>query len=182
MLLWMVANAVGIVLAGFVGVYVGFAVSSRIVASTVEGINIMQETGPISFAAAYVSGMVTFATVVGLIQWLVLRARAAVTAQWVLATVLGAALGTVVGIAATIGVRVDAKAFIVMSVGAATIAPSQWLVLRRHLSKSLWWIPTSAVGVVGSWAVNWLIGLSLYILVTGAGLFRFYSYVTDTES
>src|SRR3712207_5000129 len=83
---------------------------------------------------------VSGAIVAGLVQWLVLRAHSAVTARWTLATVLGATVGTVVGIAATSGVRADAQASIVMSVGAAAIAPSQWFVLRRHFPRTLWWV------------------------------------------
>jgi len=58
---------------------------------------------------------------------------------WVLATIVGFA----VGVGPTFGVGV----FGVVAFG-ATVGIAQWLVLRRHVSRSGWWVLATTVGLV----------------------------------
>jgi hypothetical protein len=84
--------------------------------------------------------------------------------QWIAATVAGAVLAYVVGLAPStfatvwaswpagvlVGVAVVLGAVLLGSIGVA-----QWLVLRRHVAWAGWWIPATAAA--------WLAGLTLFL-------------------
>lgn len=65
-----------------------------------------------------------------------------VWAQWVMATALGwivgAGLGSEIGIGAMIGVL-------------------QWLILRPHIRRAGWWAPATAIG----WSAGWLLVIAM---------------------
>lgn len=103
-------------------------------------------------------------------------ARQGLWRQWVLAGAVGSVVVLAVGLVLEKAAPAASVWYWAVGVyaGGASVGVLQWLVLRRHLSQSEWWILASAVGwVVGrigaSWArfphsAGWCIGASLGIL------------------
>ena len=100
-----------------------------------------------------------------LAQWLVLRKHISRAGWWVLATILGMAVGGAIGMATGVSRQV-ALAWAVgdgsdgVRTGAtlgAAVGVAQWLFLRQHFAKAGWWIPASIAG----WTVGAVAGLSI---------------------
>jgi hypothetical protein len=130
----------------------------------------------IGFAAGAVLG-----AVLGAAQGLVLRRYTPVTVQWVLASIVGGALGLALGmpLADTLTLPAEAtmrgaatpafpwQAAVQTSVTGAVVGVilggAQWLLVRDRLGASGWWILVSALG--------WMAGLGLgAATVQAAGL------------
>ena len=99
-----------------------------------------------------------------LAQWLVLRRHISRAGWWVLATILGMAVGGAVGMATGVSRNVALAWAVgdgseVVRTGAtlgAAVGVAQWLVLRQHFAQAGWWIPASIAG----WTVGAVAGLS----------------------
>lgn len=93
-------------------------------------------------------------TCVGIAQWLVLGERIDRTRWWILASIIGFAVGKAVGdalavsIAGVVGIGLSGAAI------GASLGLTQWVVLRRHVARAGWWVPASAL----AWVVGWIIG------------------------
>ena len=93
---------------------------------------------------------------VGIAQWLVLRRQVARAGWWVLASIVGFALGFVVGgplgsatTSRAVFTPVDVAVQFLLG-GAGNGAPmgiAQWLVLRRQVGRAGWWVLASTVGL-----------------------------------
>ena len=100
-----------------------------------------------------------------LAQWLVLRRHISRAGWWVLATILGMAVGGVVGIATGVSRQVALAWAVgdgsdVVRTGAtlgAAVGTAQWLFLRQHFAEAGWWIPAS----IASWTAGAVAGLSI---------------------
>lgn len=93
-----------------------------------------------------------FGAVGGFTQWLVLRHWLPRTGWWLLASTVG----YVVGVVVVIGIVGDTVVGPVLwALGGAVCGCAQWLLLRRRLPRTGWWIPASMVGYAVSWAVGW---------------------------
>lgn len=95
-------------------------------------------------------GAVVFGAIVGFAQWLVIRLRISAIAWWVLATTLGIAVGTRAGFAVpeTLGFAAsELIGFAILgAVLGATLGLMQWIVLRKHVLQSGWWVLASVLG------------------------------------
>jgi cation transport ATPase len=78
---------------------------------------------------------------------------------WTLATMIGIILGVVVGDSVSSAMRggdvfsysiTDATLIIIGSIG---FSGGQWLILRRHISDSIWWILATTIGVAVGGAI-----------------------------
>ena len=114
-----------------------------------------------------------FGTVVGILQWLVLRRRPVIrdAGWWVLATALGCGV---------LGIGVTINGFVWLLAG-AVIGTAQWFVLRRSVQRAGWWVTANIVASIaammtlglangGSSPVLSVVGLVLYPLLTGIAL------------
>ena len=80
----------------------------------------------------------------GTLQWLVLRRHFSQAGWWVAVSAVG---GTLVGIgAASYGSRVKVNLVIVYGLVGVILGALQWLVLRRRISRSGWWMVASPLG------------------------------------
>lgn len=87
-------------------------------------------------------------------QWLLLRNYIPQSGWWVGASTVG---GTLIGLgAASLGGNGNVHPVIAYILMGVIIGVLQWLVLRRHISQSVWWVVASPVG----WALAWLAVMS----------------------
>lgn len=99
----------------------------------------------------------------GVGQWLVIRRHIDGAVWWIVATIAGfAAAGAAVGTGTTEelamrGLNTETLGFVF---GAAA-GVSQWLVLRLHSARALWWIPASVAAFGIGWFLNWKIDFGL---------------------
>ena len=85
-----------------------------------------------------------FGAAMGTLQWLVLRRHFSQAGWWVAVSAVG---GTLVGIgAASYGSRVKVNLVIVYGLVGVILGALQWLVLRRRISRSGWWMVASPLG------------------------------------
>jgi len=140
-----------------------------------------------AFFESFRSDGVVIGVCIGIAQAIALRGRVKHAGWWILASVIGFALGKFVAdavaasIAGALGFALGG--FVIgVAVGAA-----QWLILRRQVAQAGLWIPASAL----AWAVGWTIissvaevgpgptastyligatGAALAALITGAAL------------
>ena len=122
----------------------------------------------------------------GIAQWLILRRFIARAGWWVLASIVGLAVGFGVcsavlfadDFAQDVGFAI-AGAVAGTVIGAA-LGIAQWLVLRRHVARAGWWVLASAVGVAIFETVDFamqfdagpvfLVGVAAYSAITGGVL------------
>mgnify|MGYP001818442127 FL=1 len=107
-------------------------------------------------------GLVPSGVAIAFLQWLVLKQRIHKAWRWIVVSILGWSLGWVISLAAySMGLDFVNGIVIGFTTGAA-----QWLILRREIHWSGWWIAVSAVA--------WAAGISLLpgIMLSGtiAGL------------
>jgi hypothetical protein len=119
--------------------------------------------------------------VMGVAQGLVLRRHTPMNAWWVLASIVGGALGlalgmpmadalmlpssvpTVRGAATAIAWRVAIQAGVTGAVVGIVMGSAQWLVLRRFIRSAGWWVIVNGLG--------WMAALGLgAAIINGAGL------------
>ena len=134
---WVLANMVG----GVVGFFVGLLVVQW-------ANNIM-----VSFRLA-VFGTV-FGAVVGSLQWWVLRKRLSQARWWILATALASAILFSTSDVLSNAVRdvvsnTVIQGVVISSLIGLVIGSAQWLVLRKQLSQSHWWILASVLGITAT--------------------------------
>lgn len=90
---------------------------------------------------------------VGIMQWLALRRRINRAGWWILASIIGFAIGKLVGdgiaqaIPGAVGFGLSGAAI------GASLGIAQWVVLRRHLAHAGWWVLASVL----AWAMGWAI-------------------------
>jgi hypothetical protein len=139
---WVLASTFGVVV-GFVSIY-GAVFLAKAVA---PGVNEDRLAGWIMFPLVIVA--------LSACQAIVLRSLIRIFWRWPAASLAGAAVAAVAGdaclraITAMTGHGPEpglAAPLILMLVGAC-LGLAQWLVLRRHMRRSAWWIPAS----IGGW-------------------------------
>ena len=123
-------------------------------------------------------------SVVGLMQWFVLRQQISRAGWWALASAAGLAVvisaGIVVAALTNYSVGLDnfsvlLRWIVVMALGGAVIGMLQWLILRGQVSRAGWWMLASTVGwglsiaVAGVFALV-AVGLVFGLLVGGVVL------------
>ncbi len=112
------------------------------------------------------------ATVVGVLQWLILRRYVRRAVLWVPASLGAAAMGLVPVIA--VGPSNGSLGLLVGVVAYGTLAGAlQWLVLRQHVARAGWWVLASTVGWVLALPVGDMAGppgWAIHAAVTGTAL------------
>jgi len=165
LLWWVLASAVGWVVGLTLATEVGLAMNDLML--PVVNWAVLNKQNFIAGFAWELGGVVidvlfgaVLGTVIGTLQWLVLRGKISKAAWWVLASAVGWALFGNWGVNSVVG----------MTVRGAAVGALQWLVLRGKISKAGWWILASAVGfaAVGTWA--WAVGWGLGGIITGSTL------------
>jgi hypothetical protein len=125
---------------------------------------------PTVILAGYL-GLVVGGTLIGVLQWLVLRRHVARAGRWVLAN-LGAA--AVVGVV-VFGVGVvdaDLGWLAGVSLFGTVVGVLQCAVLRRQVPRAGWWVLASTVG--------WVVGMPLGDMAGPPGLGAVYGAITGT--
>jgi hypothetical protein len=84
----------------------------------------------------------------GLFQWMVLRKQFTNPGRWVVATVLGWAVGFPLGIilAQTFGMTEAALGLTAGFITGGMLSVLQWSVLRSQVTKAGWWVPACLFG------------------------------------
>ncbi len=129
---WVLVNTVG----GVVGFGVGFPVADAVGRANND-------------VMAFVLLGTLWGGLLGVMQWLMLR-RLVSYKWWVLATVVGITIGFLLGIPVGRAVQSAGRpvGYAVMGAVAGTLLGMiQWLVLRRSLSCTGWWVLANTVGV-----------------------------------
>ncbi|MCL2924898.1 MAG: hypothetical protein MGF17_09815, partial [Trichodesmium sp. MAG_R04] len=134
---WAFANSVG----WFVGLFV-FGVLDGVVENTMGGF------GPA------VLGTV-FGAVVGSFQWWVIRKRLSQARWWILATVLVSAIlfstsDVLSNAVSDVVSNTVIQVVVISSLIGLVIGSAQWLVLRKQLSQSHWWILANILGIAAT--------------------------------
>jgi hypothetical protein len=128
----------------------------------------------------YVVFAVALGSVVGLMQWVILRRQISRAGWWVLASAAG--LAVAVGAGTAVAALVDGSGGLhgfarlcmwaaVMGLGGAISGVLQQHILRQQVSRASWWVLASALG----WALsifvaeNFLVGLGG--ILVGGGVF-----------
>lgn len=88
---------------------------------------------------------------VGIMQWLALKGRVNRAGWWIVASIVGFAVGKAIGDAFA-QVVPGAVGFVLSGAAiGASLGIAQWLVLRRHVAHAGWWVLASVL----AWAVGW---------------------------
>ncbi len=155
--LWLLAAAIGW---GW-GVYWGWFINTD--PKTLQAV-------PAVILAGYL-GVVVGGTVMGMLQWLVLRRHVIRAGRWVLATLGGAAVAGVVifGVGAF---NRDLGWFAGVSSFGTVVATFQWLVLQGQVPRAGWWVLAGTVG--------WVVGMPLGDIVGPPGLGAAHGAITGT--
>ncbi len=114
---------------------------------------------------------------VGIAQWLVLRRQVARAGWWVLASIVGFAVGSVVRPLIMPDLSRAEPTFVVgiaqVALGGvrdgASMGIAQWLVLRRRVARGGWWVLASTVGLAGGVLFSVAAGV-IYAPITGGVL------------
>jgi hypothetical protein len=102
-----------------------------------------------------------FGFTVGIAQWLVLRSKIPNAYWWILAT----AAGWIVGRLIALLLFPPEYGILAGSAIGAAIGSFQWLILRRYVHRTYWWVIISILGWL--WAMTGVLGLSLIGAVAG---------------
>ena len=107
----------------------------------------------------------------GTLQWLVLRRHFSQAGWWVAASAVG---GTLVGIGGVFyGSKLQVNLVIIYGLAGIILGALQWLVLRRRISRSGWWVVASLLG----WALAVLVVQSVDRLGLMRGLSEIAGYI-----
>ena len=143
---WMVASVVGAALVGILAVVLGWVVGvvGRLVGGAAWGANwgpdwSADPGGDVGFVVAVAAG----GTVLGVLQWLVLRRQVARAGWWVLASSVGWVMG---GLASGITNTTAGWAVLGIVYGAITGIVLVWLLRREVHGTAPLWSPRSAGG------------------------------------
>ena len=139
----------------------------------------------VDIAAAEYGGVVVGVTVVGALQWLMLRRQLAGAAWWIVASLVsGVVAGGVIygvggdaGFTAEVARDLDVGWVVEAALYGAVLGVLQWLVLRRQVALSGLWVLASTVGwVVGDpvcsslmdfGTLSWVVFGAVYGAITG---------------
>jgi hypothetical protein len=88
---------------------------------------------------------------IGIAQWLVLRRRIASVGWWWFITSLGFGVGKAAGEAIVQGMPAVIGHALTGAVIGLSVGIAQWLVLRRHVHATEWWLAATIV----AWGVGW---------------------------
>jgi hypothetical protein len=161
---WAAANLLGWAAGLWLGLSLAWGITERLEAAL----------GMLSAASlGWLLGGLVSGAVVGPLQAAALRGRGVAFGPWVAATAVGLGLGFAAVIPALVVFEPQESgplAIALMAVAGLGPGVAQWLVLRRALPGSWWWIPASAVAV----ALLFLCGVLLggegrELLAAGAG-------------
>lgn len=83
------------------------------------------------------------------------RLTSSIGLQWVVFTILGSSLGSLIANAAARPMPDDLTQIVGWTVAGICVGAAQWVVLRRQLRAARWWVLGSAVG--------WLLGTVLFV-------------------
>ena len=165
---WVLASAAGwlVGLAVGWGTYVGVV---TLVSTATADPRIGEVVGVVVGTAL---GLVVFGAVVGTAQWLVLRKRVYRSGWWLLVTAVGGAVCLVVvffvgGIVAN---AIGAPFYLpmLMPVYGAAVGIAQWLILRKRVHQSGWWLLAAAAGWAVGCAVDADVGMAVFGALFGA--------------
>ena len=181
---WVLASTMGLTVGFAVGLIMLFVGAFMLFAATLEFDETLTLT-PVMFATMLAAAV---GASVGIAQWLVLRWwQVSRAGWWVLASAVGAAVGgaagaivisaatldfaEVVGETLTLTLTLTPVMLILVTMFGASVGIAQWLVLRRQVSRSGWWVLASivgfAVGVAVSIVVDRVVGFAVYGAITG---------------
>jgi len=107
-------------------------------------------------------GESTFGLTIGVAQWLVLRMKIPNAYWWILATGAGWIVGRLIALL----LFPPEYGILAGSAIGAAMGSFQWLILRRHVNRTYWWIIMSILGWL--WAMTSVLGLYLIGVVAGA--------------
>lgn len=105
------------------------------------------------FVESFNADGVVIGVAVGILQWLVLRRRINRAGWWILASIIGFAVGKFGGDAIAQAVSGPVGFGLSGAAIGASLGMAQWVVLRRHVAQAGWWVLASAL----AWAVGWAI-------------------------
>jgi hypothetical protein len=99
--------------------------------------------------------------VLGTMQWLILRRHIEMATRWILATLIGSAVGGGVGLAASFAAGATViQPWALLPFGVA-LGVCQWLVLRTRFPGSGWWTLAYALGLPLSFVVGLVVSFSI---------------------
>lgn len=96
----------------------------------------------------------------GILQWLVLRKQVRRSGWWIAATAIGWAVGYAVGWFGKVEFRWHLPWPIGIVVFGCSVGVAQWLVLRKQVFRSEWWVVASAVGWTLGFIVDYHLGVN----------------------
>lgn len=158
---WVLANSVG----WFVGVLVAQWTN-----------HIIGSFGPAVFGTV-------FGAVVGSLQWLVLRKRLSQARWWILATVLASAIlfstsDVLSNAASDVVSNTVIQGVVISSLIGLVIGSAQWLVLRKQLSQSHWWILANILGIAATFfAIDYYLRFEPYSILNLIFLFSIFGII-----
>ncbi len=175
-LLWVLASAAGGAVVAAVARAAANAVG-RAVGHALGGV-----VGEAAVGVVALGGMMT---AIGIAQWLVLQRRISWAGWWVLASVVGGAVGGAVTLGVwsvlTVFAGETVRAFVGVIIGFAVFGIAQWLVLRRQVSRAGWLALASTVALaaspLGVVAIGALVGGEV---ARGAGFGAVYGAITGS--
>jgi len=156
--LWMLLSTVGWAIGFFMGFVLGSIISEGIFGSDVL----------IGEILAYFMFGAALGSVVGLMQWFVLRRQISRSGWWILASAAG--LAVVIGAAIVVARLTDYSEgldsfavlfrwIVVMALGGAVIGMLQRPILRQRVSRASWWVLASTLG----WALSIFVAGSIMV-------------------
>jgi hypothetical protein len=99
--------------------------------------------------------------VLGTMQWLILRRHIEMATRWILATLIGSAVGGGVGLAASFAAGATViQPWALLPFGVA-LGVCQWLVLRTRFPGSGWWTLAYGLGLPLSFVVGLVVSFSI---------------------
>ena len=107
--------------------------------------------------ASLISGVIG-GIVAGILQWLILRKQFTNASRWVVVTILGWGVGSLL---LSFWVTSSGQMYISSAISGLAVGLFQWLVLRQHFENAGWWIPAN----VTDWILYIPIGLSILPLI-----------------
>ena len=97
------------------------------------------------------AGQLSFGAAIGMAQWLVLRYFLAQIGWWVLASMIGYSIGM---LAPWIVNRLEPgwwSGLFALLIYGAGLGLAQWIVLRVHFQRAVWWVAL----IMAAWALAW---------------------------
>ncbi len=158
---WIIATA----MPGSLACLVGYAVNANVESGGLPGLLLLGATLSLIWA------------IIGLAQWLVVRPSVPSMRSWVVTSVVGGLVGTVLGWWISTGwygvfTSTNHPALLAIGVTGAVagvvLGLAQWRILQDHLSNGRAWILASAASGVAGWSVAWGISDTVGFLTASA--------------